>query len=129
MSARGGYAAATRRLRGGCTGARRAGQLANRAKCCRVRCGCCVLLRAPSAAYARDLMAPKQPYTTERLQRAASASADGARREHAVNLTCEYPSYLYYALPFRADTRAPRYRGVLNEEGGVDIEAPLRYDS
>ena len=25
--------------------------------------------------------------------------------------------------------RVPRYRGVLNEEGGVDIEAPLRYDS
>ena len=23
----------------------------------------------------------------------------------------------------------PRYRGVPNEEGGVDIEAPLRYDS
>ena len=22
--------------------------------------------------------------------------------------------------------RVPRYRGVLNEEGGVDIEAPLR---
>ena len=50
-------------------------------------------------------MAPKQPYTAERLQQAARASADGARREHAVNLTCEYPFYLYYARCFFAQTR------------------------
>ena len=52
-------------------------------------------------------MAPKQPYTAERLQQAARAFAYGARREHAVNLTCEYPFYLYYdrALLFLADVR------------------------
>ena len=40
-------------------------------------------------------MAPKRPYTAERLQHAASISADGARRELAavLDLTCEYPFY------------------------------------
>ena len=49
-------------------------------------------LRAPSAAYARALMAPKRPYTAERLRQAASASADGARGDHptVADLSCEY---------------------------------------
>ena len=48
---------------------------------------------APSAALAaRDLMAPKRPYTAVRLQQAASASADDARSDHptAADLSCEY---------------------------------------
>ena len=44
-----------------------------------------------------------------------------------------YLSSLYRACPLafliRVQIRVPRYRGVPNEEGGVDIEAPLRYDS
>ena len=49
-------------------------------------------LRAPSAAYARALMASKHPYTAERLRQKARASADGARSDHptVADLSCEY---------------------------------------
>ena len=86
-------------------------------------------------------MAPKRPYTAERLRQAARASADGARANHPIvaDLSCEYlwPPLLsvssvlvrfFFEFATRCEwQRVPRYRGVANE--GVDIEAPLRKDS
>ena len=82
--------------RGGCIGALAArgpvGTASEELPCAVLSLRVVTCARRLQPIAARALMAPKRPYTADRLQQAASASADGARGDHptVADLSCEY---------------------------------------